>query len=66
MAVEEEARHSFVKSVSEELSHMVCSLPNVTNWHKGAHNRVTAISPKRMIDVGQDSKAPVLAGYVTG
>lgn len=36
------------------------------NQDRGAHNRVTAISSKRIIDIWQDCKLPVLEDYKVG
>ena len=64
LEVREEAVRAFVDEVSAELEHYVWSLPGISNWFRGSRDRVTALIPKRLIDLWQESKAPKLSDYV--
>ena len=64
LEVREEAVRAFVDEVSAELEHYVWSLPGISNWFRGSRDRVTAIIPKRLIDLWQESKAPKLDDYI--
>ena len=58
-----EAVQNFVKEVSAELEHYVWSRPGISNWFRGSRDRVTALVPKRLVDLWQESKAPKLEDY---
>jgi len=62
--VKGEAVRAFVDEVSAELKHYVWSLPGISNWFRGTRDRVTAIIPKRLIDLWQEGKAPKFDDYV--
>jgi 4-hydroxyacetophenone monooxygenase len=61
-----EAVRAFVDEVSAELKHYVWSLPGISNWFRGTRDRVTAIIPKRLIDLWQEGKAPKMNDYIGG
>lgn len=65
LEVREAALRKFVDETAKDLETYVWSQPGISNWFKGGHDRVTAIVPKRLIDVWQDSKA-VASGDYTG
>ena len=65
LEVREEALRKFVDETAEDLKTYVWSEPGISNWFTGGHDRVTAIVPKRLIDVWRDSKA-VASGDYTG
>ena len=64
MEVRGEAVRTFVDEVTAELEHYVWSLPGISNWFRGSRDRVTALIPKRLIDLWQEGKAPKLDDYV--
>lgn len=64
MEVRGEAVRTFVDEVSAELEHYVWSLPGISNWFRGSRDRVTALIPKRLIDLWQEGKAPKLDDYI--
>jgi 4-hydroxyacetophenone monooxygenase len=66
MEVRGEAVRTFVDEVTAELEHYVWSLPGISNWFRGSRDRVTALIPKRLIDLWQEGKAPKLDDYVGG
>ena len=65
MEVREEAVRAFVDEVSAELEHYVWSLPGISNWFRGSRDRVTALIPKRLVDLWRESKAPKLDDYIS-
>lgn len=66
MEVREDALRKNVDAVQKELKQFVWSMPDISNWHKGKRDRVTSVTPKRLIDIWKDSKAPVTADYSVG
>jgi 4-hydroxyacetophenone monooxygenase len=64
MEVRGEAVRTFVDEVSAELEHYVWSLPGISNWFRGSRDRVTALIPKRLVDLWQEGKAPKLDDYI--
>ena len=64
LEVRGEAVRTFVDEVTAELEHYVWSLPGISNWFRGSRDRVTALIPKRLIDLWQEGKAPKLDDYV--
>jgi 4-hydroxyacetophenone monooxygenase len=64
MEVRGEAVRTFVDEVSAELEHYVWSLPGISNWFRGSRDRVTALIPKRLVDLWQEGKAPKLDDYL--
>jgi len=66
MEVRSEAVRSYVDEVAAEVEHYVWSLPGISNWFRGSRERVTAIIPKRLIDIWREGKAPSLGDYVGG
>ncbi len=64
MEVRGEAVRTFVDEVTAELEHYVWSLPGISNWFRGSRDRVTALIPKRLIDLWKEGKAPKLDDYV--
>lgn len=64
LEVKGEAVQAFVKEVSAELEHYVWSRPGISNWFRGSRDRVTALIPKRLVDMWQEGKTPKLEDYV--
>lgn len=64
LEVREEAMRTYVDEISAEVKHYVWSLPGISNWFRGSRDRVTAIIPKRLIDLWQEGKAPNLNDYI--
>ena len=64
LEIREDAVQAYVDEISAELEHYVWSLPGISNWFRGARDRVTAIIPKRLIDLWHDGKAPKLDDYI--
>lgn len=64
MEIREQAVRSFVDNINEELKHYVWAMDGISNWHRGKRERVTSVTPKRLIDIWKESKAPVLSDYI--
>ena len=64
MEVRGEAVRTFVDDVSAELEHYVWSRPGISNWFRGTRDRVTALVPKRLVDLWQESKTPKIDDYM--
>ena len=64
MEVRGEAVRTFVDDVSAELENYVWSRPGISNWFRGTRDRVTALVPKRLVDLWQESKAPRIDDYM--
>jgi 4-hydroxyacetophenone monooxygenase len=60
------AVQAYIDETSRELEHYVWSMPGISNWFRGSRDRVTAIVPKRLIDMWQEGKQPDLSAYITG
>jgi len=63
LEVRGEAVQAFVDEVTKELEHYVWSKPGISNWFRGSRDRVTAIVPKRLIDIWREGKGPRLDDY---
>ena len=64
MEVRGDAVRRFVDGVSAELENYVWSRPGISNWFRGTRDRVTALVPKRLVDLWQESKAPKIDDYM--
>jgi hypothetical protein len=64
LEVRGDAVQSYVDEVTAALEHYVWSLPGISNWFRGSRERVTAIVPKRLIDIWREAKGPKLDDYV--
>ncbi len=60
------AGQTFLEEVKAELEHYVWSLPGISNRFRGPRDRVTALIPKRRVDLWAECKAPKLDDYIGG
>lgn len=61
--VRREAVDDFVQETVRLLDEMVWANSNVTNWYQGTRDRVTAISPRRIVDLWETTRVVDPSAY---
>lgn len=63
LEVRPEAVRAYSTQMADELEQFVFSTPGVTNWFRGERDKVTAVVPRRLVELWEESKAPDLGAY---
>jgi hypothetical protein len=61
--VRPEAMRAYTDRMTEEVAHYVWSVPGVTSWFRGERDTPTAVVPRKLVDLWEESKAPELSAY---
>ena len=64
LQVRPEAVRKFVDHTTADLQNTVFTLPGVSNWFKGSRGRVTAVMWRRLAEIWQMTREPVLEDYL--
>jgi 4-hydroxyacetophenone monooxygenase len=64
MEVKPEAVRGYRDAMAAEVEGFVFSVPGVSNWFRGERDEATAVVPKKLIDIWNESKRPDLDAYV--